>query len=86
MFSFDTGKSVVCKYARFYTKAVENYQNLAFRYIIFVNKAPMHTCSFLIFYNDTEASMLAVNVFAKSSFNHIDGITIRFRGWMIGIY
>jgi len=30
--------------------------------------------------------MLAVYVFAKSSFNHIDGITIRFRGWMIGIY
>lgn len=41
---------------------------------------------FLIFYKDTEASMLAVYVVAKSSFNHIDGITIRFRGWMIGIY
>lgn len=30
--------------------------------------------------------MLIMYVSAESSFNHIDGITIRFRGWMIGIY
>lgn len=52
MFSFD--KSVVCKYAKVYTKAVENYQSLAFRYFISVNKAQRIHVVFLIFYKDTE--------------------------------